>query len=207
MLAPIVARPMASVLGRPLARAFSISGKLGRENSMRSPRRTAQTSSALMVGPGTRVHHRGVRRLAVQIGDEQRRQRDQRRLHHHQLRQRRRRRHSAIRWRRPPPACPGGQRRLHRLQRGVRVPTLARDPDRGLDRPPLRHHHPADGVRSRAHRPWPTGQLLIDTTTANTDHLSVGSVVPGEIRRDRELDDADRRDLQTERAARQLPRR
>jgi putative ABC transport system permease protein len=50
MLAPTVARPMASALGRPLARAFRISGKLGRENSMRSPRRTAQTASALMVG-------------------------------------------------------------------------------------------------------------------------------------------------------------
>ncbi len=50
MLAPIVARPIASVLGRPLARLLGISGKLGRENSMRSPRRTAQTSSALMVG-------------------------------------------------------------------------------------------------------------------------------------------------------------
>jgi putative ABC transport system permease protein len=50
MLAPTVARPMSSVLGRPLARAFRISGKLGRENSMRSPRRTAQTASALMVG-------------------------------------------------------------------------------------------------------------------------------------------------------------
>jgi putative ABC transport system permease protein len=41
---------MSSVLGRPLARLLGISGKLGRENSMRSPRRTAQTSSALMVG-------------------------------------------------------------------------------------------------------------------------------------------------------------
>jgi putative ABC transport system permease protein len=50
MLAPVVARPMSSVIGRPLARLLGISGKLGRENSMRSPRRTAQTSSALMVG-------------------------------------------------------------------------------------------------------------------------------------------------------------
>jgi len=50
MLAPIVARPMASVIGRPLAGMLGISGKLGRENSMRSPRRTAQTASALMVG-------------------------------------------------------------------------------------------------------------------------------------------------------------
>jgi putative ABC transport system permease protein len=50
MLAPIVARPMSSVIGRPLARIFGISGRLGRENSMRSPRRTAQTASALLVG-------------------------------------------------------------------------------------------------------------------------------------------------------------
>src|SRR5450755_577417 len=50
MLAPVVARPVSSVIGRPLARLFGVSGKLGRENSMRSPRRTAQTASALMVG-------------------------------------------------------------------------------------------------------------------------------------------------------------
>jgi putative ABC transport system permease protein len=49
-LAPAVARPMASLIGRPLARLFGMSGRLGRENSMRSPRRTAQTASALMVG-------------------------------------------------------------------------------------------------------------------------------------------------------------
>ena len=49
-LAPAVARPMSSVIGRPLARMLGPSGKLGRENSMRSPRRTAQTASALMVG-------------------------------------------------------------------------------------------------------------------------------------------------------------
>ncbi|HLX89735.1 MAG TPA: FtsX-like permease family protein, partial [Acidimicrobiales bacterium] len=50
MLAPFVARPMASVLGRPVARVFATAGKLGRENSMRSPRRTAQSASALVVG-------------------------------------------------------------------------------------------------------------------------------------------------------------
>src|SRR5580704_16383414 len=49
-LAPAVARPMASLIGRPLARLFGMSGRLGRENSMRNPRRTAQTASALMVG-------------------------------------------------------------------------------------------------------------------------------------------------------------
>jgi putative ABC transport system permease protein len=50
MLAPAVARPLASVIGRPLAGLLGMSGRLGRENSMRSPRRTAQTSAALMVG-------------------------------------------------------------------------------------------------------------------------------------------------------------
>jgi putative ABC transport system permease protein len=50
VLAPAVARPLSSVLGRPLAALLGSPGQLGRENSMRSPRRTAQTASALMVG-------------------------------------------------------------------------------------------------------------------------------------------------------------
>jgi putative ABC transport system permease protein len=50
ILAPAIARPVSSVIGRPLARLLGEPGKLGRENSMRSPRRTAQTASALMVG-------------------------------------------------------------------------------------------------------------------------------------------------------------
>jgi putative ABC transport system permease protein len=50
MLAPLVARPMASAIGRPLARTLGVAGRLGRENSMRSPRRTAQTAAALIVG-------------------------------------------------------------------------------------------------------------------------------------------------------------
>jgi putative ABC transport system permease protein len=50
MLAPAAARPLSGVIGRPLARLLKEPGKLGRENSMRSPRRTAQTASALMVG-------------------------------------------------------------------------------------------------------------------------------------------------------------
>ena len=44
MLSPAVARPLSSVIGRPLARWLGVSGRLGRENSMRSPRRTAQTA-------------------------------------------------------------------------------------------------------------------------------------------------------------------
>ena len=50
ILSPALARPLSSVIGRPLARTLGVAGKLGRENSMRSPRRTAQTAAALMVG-------------------------------------------------------------------------------------------------------------------------------------------------------------
>jgi len=50
MLAPAIARPLSGLLGRPLAAIGGTPGRLGRENSMRSPRRTAQTASALMVG-------------------------------------------------------------------------------------------------------------------------------------------------------------
>ena len=50
MLVPLVARPLSGALGRPLAAALGMPGRLGRENSMRNPRRTAQTAAALMMG-------------------------------------------------------------------------------------------------------------------------------------------------------------
>ena len=50
MIAPAIARPLSDLLGRPLAALLGTPGWLGRENSMRSPSRTAQTASALMVG-------------------------------------------------------------------------------------------------------------------------------------------------------------
>jgi putative ABC transport system permease protein len=50
-LAPIISRPVASVLGAPIAR-LGVHGKLGRQNAMRSPRRTAAAASALMIGLG-----------------------------------------------------------------------------------------------------------------------------------------------------------
>jgi putative ABC transport system permease protein len=48
-LAPIIARPTAGMLGRPLRRT-GMAGVLARQNAMRNPRRTAATASALMVG-------------------------------------------------------------------------------------------------------------------------------------------------------------
>jgi putative ABC transport system permease protein len=51
MLTPLIARPVAAALGLPI-RHTGVPGKLGRENSMRNPRRTAATASALMIGLG-----------------------------------------------------------------------------------------------------------------------------------------------------------
>jgi putative ABC transport system permease protein len=51
VLSPLVARPLAGVIGAPIKR-MGVQGKLGRENAMRNPRRTASTASALMIGLG-----------------------------------------------------------------------------------------------------------------------------------------------------------
>jgi putative ABC transport system permease protein len=52
VLGPVVARPVAGVLGAPLARLRGLPGSLARQNAIRNPRRTAATASALMVGVG-----------------------------------------------------------------------------------------------------------------------------------------------------------
>ncbi len=50
MLAPLIARPLSRILGWPAARLAGVAGKLGRENAMRNPQRTAQTATALTIG-------------------------------------------------------------------------------------------------------------------------------------------------------------
>lgn len=50
LLVPAVARPLANALGRPVAALLGAPGRLGRRNSTRNPRRTAQTAGALMIG-------------------------------------------------------------------------------------------------------------------------------------------------------------
>jgi putative ABC transport system permease protein len=50
VLAVIVVRPLARVIGAPFARLFDLPGRLARENAMRNPRRTASTAAALMIG-------------------------------------------------------------------------------------------------------------------------------------------------------------
>ncbi len=49
-LSPLIARPLARLLGWPFAHWAREPGKLARDNSMRNPRRTASTAAALMIG-------------------------------------------------------------------------------------------------------------------------------------------------------------
>ncbi|MGW2413476.1 ABC transporter permease [Streptomyces tubercidicus] len=50
ILAPMLSRPLVSLAGVVTTRLFGISGKLAKENTLRNPRRTAATASALMIG-------------------------------------------------------------------------------------------------------------------------------------------------------------
>jgi putative ABC transport system permease protein len=50
LIGPVVARPVAGLLGAPLARLRGVSGGLARRNAMRNPRRTSSTAMALLVG-------------------------------------------------------------------------------------------------------------------------------------------------------------
>lgn len=49
VLTPLLSRPLIAAAA-PVLRIFGISGKLARQNSVRNPRRTAATASALMIG-------------------------------------------------------------------------------------------------------------------------------------------------------------
>ncbi len=49
-LSATVARPVVGFIGRPLRWRFGVSGALAVDNAQRSPRRTARTASALMIG-------------------------------------------------------------------------------------------------------------------------------------------------------------
>lgn len=49
VLSPLLVRPLGTVLGAPLA-WLSVSGRLGRDNTLRNPARTATTAAALMIG-------------------------------------------------------------------------------------------------------------------------------------------------------------
>lgn len=50
MLTQYVARPLAGGIGWPMARVGGLAGRLGQQNAMRNPSRTAQTAAALTIG-------------------------------------------------------------------------------------------------------------------------------------------------------------
>ena len=49
-LSTTVAHPVSRTIGAPIQAAFGIAGRIARDNASRSPRRTARTASALMIG-------------------------------------------------------------------------------------------------------------------------------------------------------------
>jgi putative ABC transport system permease protein len=50
MLAPLLVKPLAALVGLPAARLGGSAGRLARENAVRNPGRTASTAAALMIG-------------------------------------------------------------------------------------------------------------------------------------------------------------
>ena len=52
ILGRTVSLPMSRIIGLPVAKLRGVSGHLARENAMRSPKRTAATAAALMIGVG-----------------------------------------------------------------------------------------------------------------------------------------------------------
>src|SRR2546429_2313192 len=50
LLSPLVAKPLARLIGWPFAHWAGQPGKIARDNAMRSPRRTASTAAALVIG-------------------------------------------------------------------------------------------------------------------------------------------------------------
>ena len=199
MLSPAIARPLSSVIGRPLARVLGEPGKLGRENSMRSPRRTAQTASALMVGlalvAAMSVFGASLSRSATSSVDQ------------------------AISadlivtasgtgTTQPVGAGhgigrAGRHRDDHRLPVTIRGAEFAGHAHRGVDTAPGRHAHPAhDGGQPGRPRPRRTAHRLHDREIEAPVGRRHG---PGEVRRDRFFHPACRRHIRGERPDRQLP--
>ena len=140
---------------------------------MRSPRRTAQTASALIVGLALVARDLGVRRLGVPVGYRSRgpghRHGPDRDPH-------------GVR----PAQQLGGVAGLgrsgchhdqHHLRRAVRVPEHAVQPHRGVHEQPGQHGEPAHDL-GHLGQALAQGELLIDSTTAQNKHLAVGDTVP-----------------------------
>jgi len=66
VLGPLIARPVAKALGRPITRLKGMTGTMATENAARNPKRTARTAAALVVGVALVT---GVSVLATSISD------------------------------------------------------------------------------------------------------------------------------------------
>jgi putative ABC transport system permease protein len=66
VLGPLIARPVAKALGRPITRVKGMTGTMATENAARNPKRTARTAAALVVGVALVT---GVSVLATSISD------------------------------------------------------------------------------------------------------------------------------------------
>ncbi|MBV9603616.1 MAG: ABC transporter permease [Solirubrobacterales bacterium] len=171
LLAPLAARPLAGVLGRPLRAMFGTPGRIGRENSMRNPQRTAQTSAALMIGIGL-VSTIAV--LGASLSSSASHQVDSAVNADYLIT-------SSGAFSRSVPAAvsrlPGvtATTTVYRGQFEVRrsLSSLAAVTPANL--PQTVNLHVIDGSGEAA---LAAGQLLVDATTARTDHLHVGSTVP-----------------------------
>jgi putative ABC transport system permease protein len=75
LLAPVLVRPLARAIGKPLERIQGMPGRLARENAERQPQRTAITASALMIGLSlvvfTAIFAAGLRGSVDKVIDEQ----------------------------------------------------------------------------------------------------------------------------------------
>ncbi len=171
LLIAVVARPLSSVIGRPLAALRGVPGRLGRENSMRNPRRTAQTAAALMIGLGLVS---AIAVLGASLSTSAKQQVD-----------------SAVsadylvtgsggfsKSVAPTVARLPGVATTTTVYQGQfefrgSLSTLAAATPAHLRRTITLHITSGSGAAAMA-----AGRLLVDTTTADKDHLHVGSVVP-----------------------------
>ena len=174
-LAPAVARPMSSV-HRPSAGA-----RVGHVGPPRTGELHAQPAPD---GPdclgtdgrsGARVGYRGVRRIAVEVGHQQRRQCHQCGHHRHHARTTRRA-GSPTPSRRSPQPCPASppRRPSTRLNSSCRVNSRVSPRSRPRDHSQTVILNMTEGSSAAL----AAGELLIDTTTANSKHLAAGDVVP-----------------------------
>ena len=155
VLGRTIALPLSRAIGSPLPRIKGVTGTLARENTMRNPKRTAASASALMIGVGLiafitifassdqgvdQREHRPVLRRGLR--DQLRRRRDRRRRPRpgpeadHAAAGRRRHRGTPRVHGDPRPAVHDrGGRSPHRR------PDLQRQPGAGVDRRPRRGRH------------------------------------------------------------------